>query len=89
MSLPTEEVIILSWPCWLVGWTFKNQSLVQVTKVLSTNSGEEEENISVSERQIICVSKRELLRLVYAGENIRKVGLENKYLTQTHQNLKP
>lgn len=89
MSLPTEEVIILSWPCWLVEWTLKNQSLVQVTKVLSTNSGEEEENISISERQIICVSKRELLRLVYAGENIRKVGLENKYLTQTHQNLKP
>lgn len=71
------------------GWTFKKQSLVQVTKVLSTNSGEEEENISVSESQNICVSKRELLRLVYAGENIRKVGLKNKYLTQTHQNLKP
>lgn len=74
MSLPTEEAIISSWPCWLVGWTFKNQSLVQETKVLSTNSGEEEENISVSESQNICVLKRELLRLVYAGENIRKVG---------------
>ena len=42
--------------------------------MLSTNSGEEEENISVSESQNICVLKRELLRLVYAGENIRKVG---------------
>lgn len=49
--------MISLWPCWVVGWTFKKQSLVQVTKVLSTNSGEEEENISVSESQNICVLK--------------------------------
>lgn len=66
--------MISLWTCCVVGWTFKKQSLVQVTKVLSTNSGEEEENISVSESQNICVSKREILRLVYAAEILERWG---------------
>lgn len=45
-----------------------------MTKILSTNSGEEEENISVSESQNICVSKREILRLVYAAEILERWG---------------